>query len=185
MLLCLTLRQLLLIPSRPDLEQPRSYQVELGHPDPTQVRSPSVPATSPARIYIATKMNKVERTRLYDLFRHWVPHAEEFYSTHDSLGFSDDEVAAIQRKIVEYRVQTAIAVSMGAVYNAPWETLCSYMGHSKDAPKPTGSGAQQVGGSAEADTVEVGLSDPFGLGLVSSPVLEGRDCSADLMDVMD
>ncbi|KAF9696169.1 hypothetical protein EKO04_006114 [Ascochyta lentis] len=143
------------------------------------------PSTPPARdAYSTAEANKVQRTRLYDLFRQWVPRAEEFYSIQESVELSSDEVAAIKKEIIDYRVQRAIAASKRTTYTAPWETSPSYMGHSKYAPNRTTSGAQKVEDSEEASATELDPFDPFGLGLVSSPVPEDKGCSSDVVDLM-
>lgn len=104
---------------------------------------------------------------------------------HHTLGLSDKDIAAIQKEIVEYRVQSAIAAGRGARYTAPWETPRSYMGHSKYAPKAEQGEFQQEEINEETDKAELDPTDPFGLGIVSSSKSEGKGRASEVVNLMD
>ncbi|KAF1364735.1 hypothetical protein EJ07DRAFT_171708 [Lizonia empirigonia] len=148
--------------------------------------SPATSDTPPFRgAHSTAKATEAEQQRIYKLFRQWVPRAEEFYATCGSLGLSDNDIAAIRKEIVEYRVQTTIAAGKRATYTTPWETPRSYLAHSMYAPKPAESETQQVEVSKTTNATVVDSSDPFGLGLASSPACKGQGLSSEVVNLMD
>ncbi|KAF2631985.1 hypothetical protein BU25DRAFT_475062 [Macroventuria anomochaeta] len=134
------------------------YQ-KYGRPNPPRDHPSAAPVTPSSRdAHSTTETDDGKQTRLHKLFNKYFPPGDELYNIYPTLGFSNEEVKAIQEDIVEYRVKTALAARKRETYTAPWET-----------PKPGVTSQKQGTGNA----MDLDSDDPFGLGLASSPVSKG------------
>lgn len=132
-----------------------------------------------------TEINKPDQQRLNALFNQWVPRADEFYDAHKMLNLSDDDITAIKKQIIEYRVHTALAAEKYTTYKALWEQPRRYLMGSRYAPNPTVSDIQQERGAKESGATNFNVDDPLGLGLASAPATKDAVRAGNVMDLLD
>lgn len=129
----------------------------------------SAPPPPPSNSRPTSETVEQKRARLHKLFNTWVPRANEFYKSYDTLDLTAEELKAVQDEIVSYRVNSALAAGQRTTYRADWETASVYLPPQR---------------RVASEAMDADGEDLLGLGLATSFVVKCKG-GGDTRDLLD